>query len=339
MKSKSIGDETGDVRVSKREYVTPVYVPSVPGSFTNLTFALNPGLPSIFSFLSQIAANYDEYQMIQLVFSYEPVISSASTVGSMGSVLVAVNYNAGAEPFESFKQMVEYDGAVQSRVCDPILFGVECDPRKMANDAHLYVRSGAVPADEDIKTYDMGLFQVATSDVSNSFAVGDLLGHIFVEYTVQLAKPKLYASLGNTILMDYFFNAATAGFPIGTGYGASSKNTLGGKISGTSRYVFPDDFEGTVMIQFQAYGTGIDITGMTFLTTATCHSRSRIGNTGTSGSQLAELGTNASWTNVVTCTRALNADDNTVYPVIGASTTYTAFSWIVTQINPLCLGV
>jgi hypothetical protein len=249
----SVGDETGATVISRKEYVTRVVAPP-GGSFNNTSFSINPGLSGVFSWLSQIASNYDEYEFYNLVFSYHPVISTASTTGAMGSVIVACNYNAGAPKFSSFRQMVEYDGAVQSRICDPIIFGVECEPSKNAGHDSEYVRVGAVPVGQDIKTYDIGTFQFATSDVASTYAAGELLGHIYVEYTVILRKPKLYSALGYDILMDVIQGSvgSTLTLPFGTAPFAAKANTLGGVMSksGTSRYTFPDNYVGTVAVMF-----------------------------------------------------------------------------------------
>jgi len=251
----SVGDETGATVVSRKEYVTRVVAPS-SGSFNNTSFSINPGLSGVFAWLSQIASNYDEYEFYNLVFSYHPVISTASTTGAMGSILVACNYNAGAPKFSSFRQMVEYDGAVQARICDPILFGVECEPSKNAGHDSEYIRTGAVPNGQDIKTYDIGTFQFATADIASAYQAGDLLGHIYVEYTVILRKPKLFSALGNNILMDLIQSGpAGAGVtnlvPFGTAPYGGAQNSIGGVMSKdgvTSKYTFPDNFVGTVSV-------------------------------------------------------------------------------------------
>jgi hypothetical protein len=47
--------------------------------FHNTSFAINPGMRGVFAWLSQNAANYDEYELEHLVFHHQPVISQAST--------------------------------------------------------------------------------------------------------------------------------------------------------------------------------------------------------------------------------------------------------------------
>lgn len=267
-------DETGRIKIRRREYLTRVVAPAADTPFEITSYSLNPGLAGVFPWGSQIAANFDEYEIRSYVLHYKPVISSATTSGAMGSILFACNYNAAAPPFETFREMVEYSGSMETRVCDEALFGVECDSKKSANAQTEYVRTGEVPADEDIKSYDFGLLQIATSDIASVFPEGTLLGHLYVEYEVVLGKPKLYASLGKGILIDKFWhNSGVVAF--GPTSISSHGNSLGGSITYNNRYDFPANFEGTVLVvatvfQFGAFvplpDTGLQLAGnVTFL--------------------------------------------------------------------------
>lgn len=265
-------DETGRVEVEKREYVMRIVVPSTPSSFSSTSLSVNPGLSGVFAWLSQIAANYDEYELRKCIFHYKPVISVASQSGAMGSIVIACNYNAGAPKFESFREMVEYEGAMETRICDPAIFGVECDPKKGVSGSHMFVRTGAVPPDEDIKTYDTGLFQIATSDINGTdYPAGTLLGHLYVEYKVVLGKPKLYAALGKAVLGDMFrcpvcTKTAPMGGVAANGTYYNNANSIGGRVSvrapSAMVYTFPDNFSGTIRYTFWCTGSDDDASGV-----------------------------------------------------------------------------
>lgn len=258
-KTREVNDETGRVRVSRREYVMRVVAPATNVEFSNTSFSVNPGLSGVFAWLSQIAANYDEYELEHLVFHYKPVISQASTSGAMGSILLSCNYNAGSLKFESFREMAEYSGTLETRVCDEAMFGVECDPTKHGSQAIEYIRTGSVPVGQDIKTYDLGLFQLATSDVS-TFAEGTLLGHLYIEYEVVLGKPKLFTALGKGILQDMFRGntAISAAVPFGTLARPNRANSLGAVLSTTNGEItLPDNFYGRLMVTYTGYGTNV----------------------------------------------------------------------------------
>lgn len=177
----------GDVRITRREYIKPI-------ESDGLTFSvddnyINPGKET-FKWLSQVADNYEEYVFEKLSFEYKPVISSATYSGAMGSVIMAMMYNAGSANLDTFAKMVEYSGAIEKRVCDPIIMRVNVSKNTHAGEDH-YIRTGNVPSGEDIKSYDIGKLLVAIDHVSTTFPSGTLLGHIYADYTVVLKKPKL----------------------------------------------------------------------------------------------------------------------------------------------------
>jgi len=192
------GDEIGSVVISHREYLG-----NVTGSigFENSTFSINPGLSSSFPFLSQIAANYEEYSFVQLGYTYISLLSSATASGVVGSIIMTTDYNAGDQPYNSTNEMLNNIGTISARPTDgPVVHMVECDPSKNVQGSG-FVRIGSIPAKEDIKTYDMGIFQLATEGMP----VNDQIqGQLWVSYQCVLRKPKLATAVGKTILMDCF---------------------------------------------------------------------------------------------------------------------------------------
>jgi hypothetical protein len=331
-------DETGRIVMSKREYVTRVVSPPTPGDFSNGSYSINPGLSGVFPFLSQVAANYDEYEFRHLVFHYKPTISRASQSGAMGSIVIACNYNAGSSKFGGYREMIEYMGAMECRICDEAVFGVECDPSKRAGKATEYVRTGMVPVGEDIKTYDLGLFQIATADISASdYPAGTLLGHLFVEYEVVLGKPKLFAALGKTILMDKFRSNSglSAAVPLGVVI-ASDHNTLGCELdSALDRIIFPDNFQGTVLVKYYAEGAGIDLNLFVIGAGANITAQLSMNYGGTSDDETTvTAAAQAVCLMQLTVLPSSTADGNFVTVSTAAATSITGMSVTVCQINP-----
>lgn len=254
MKIASANNETGIITVSKREYLFDLFSPSVPAAFVNNKFQANPGLGALGPFVAQIAGNYEKYRYRKLVFEYHPVVTDSSSTGQMGTVVLAFNSNAGSSGFVTKQQMAEYDGSLTRRVCDDMSLGAECDPRKGGKD-WLFVRTGNVPVGQDIKSYDTGSFNVATSGVSPaSFPAGTQLGEIWAEYEVDFAGPKLYDALGFSILTDSFVSGGTMSnvLPLGTAPSKSSLNSMGGTLTKTTStvYTFPDNFQGWVRVMY-----------------------------------------------------------------------------------------
>lgn len=259
------GDETGDMVLSHREYISDVYGPSST-AFENTTYIINPGMQQTFPWLSQIASNFEEYELVKCVFMYRSTVSesTSNTSGQAGSLILATNYNASQAPFSDKEIMMQYHGACSGKVTETIVHGVECDPAKVADNVK-FVRTAPVPYGEDQKTYDHGQFQIAIQNLPTAFQ-NQALGELWVEYTVRLSKPKFFTNRGLGIQRDIFLNTAPADasnfFPSdsATVY-RGLKNSIGCVvISGTNgstgravlRLQFPETFSGWVSVSINA---------------------------------------------------------------------------------------
>jgi len=188
------GEEHGSLVISHKEYVQDITGSTL---FSNNGFPINPGDPALFPWLSQIAANYDEYEFKGLVFTYRTVTTDLSTTSAqLGTVMMACNYNAGAPLFGTKQELLQYDGAGDVKISHDLMFGIECDPRKNGLGGILYVAiNGSVPIGQDVKTYMLGQFQIATNQCVTTGQIGEL----WVSYKVVLRKPKFATGLGNAI--------------------------------------------------------------------------------------------------------------------------------------------
>lgn len=161
--------------VSKTEFLMDV---SGSASFSNTSFAVNPGVPSTFPWLAPIAAQYEEYRFKSLTFRYET--SSSSTF--QGEVVLVTDYDVYDTPFANKQLAMNYKGAVRTQTWAPARLTLDRQQARAYNK--LFVRSGVVPGDQ--KTYDVGLFQLITQGQSATTAIGEL----YVEYVIELIGPK-----------------------------------------------------------------------------------------------------------------------------------------------------
>ena len=211
-----IPDFSGDVaeavvRVSRKEYVSEIYAPApdpdtgIIAPFVLQSYQINPGLEKTFPWLSQIAQNYDEYEIQQLIFTFRSTTteSNNSVNGQVGTVIMATNYNAAAPVFQDKVTMMEYDSSMSGRVTESLLHGVECDPDLLSGSDGKYIRSNPIVANQDLKTYDHGKFQIALANIPDGLA-NYSLGELWVSYTVVLRKPKFFVALGLGISKDIF---------------------------------------------------------------------------------------------------------------------------------------
>ena len=220
-------DETGAVVIKHREYITDIFGPAIGQNFQCLSFPLNPALDSVFPFLAQVAQNFDEYEFLQMVWEYRSTTTDigSSTTGQCGTIIMATNYNSASAPFSDKGQMMEYAHAHSCKVTEHMVHGVECDPTKNAMSPILFTRSNPVVSGQDLKTYDLGLFQLAIANSPPAYT-NLPIGELWVEYSVRLRKPKLFATRGLDISKDLYYtssNITSCNFlsPFGT-----SSNTL-----------------------------------------------------------------------------------------------------------------
>lgn len=192
------------VTISYKEYVGQVYGPPSVSTFQNTTYSINPGLERTFPWLSQIAANYDEYTIHQLIFTYRSTVADfASASGQVGTIVMATQYNANSDPFNDKVQMMQYDAAMSGKSSHNHVHGVECDPSKLSGSKGKYVRVNPLLNGKDANTFDHGVFNIAVTDIPATYA-NQALGELWVSYTIELRKPKFFTGRGLAITTDAF---------------------------------------------------------------------------------------------------------------------------------------
>lgn len=241
-------DETGSIVITRKEYIGDVLGPV--SSFSNQTYSLNPGLSATTDWLSQLAANYEQYEYIQLIVEYRSTTTDigSSTTGQCGTVIMATNYNSAAEKFTDKISMMEYHGAHSCKTTEHMLHGVECDRKKVALSSILYTRTGPVPSTQDVKTYDHGLLQVAVANSPAGFQ-NLPIGELWMYYMVKLSVPKLTSARGLTIPRDLFTSPYNG---VVTGTGANPFGGAGG--------TFFRGGSNSIGVLFEPDGTGATIT-------------------------------------------------------------------------------
>jgi len=259
----SSGDESGAICISHREYVGDIFGPATTGVFDVIAFPLNPGLEQSFPWLSQLAANYEEYEFIQLIYELKSSIQDVNSAnGQVGTLISATNYNASQPLFTDKPSMSAYYGSISSKTTDDFIHGVECDPRKLSGAAAKYVRTNPVLSGEDLKTYDHGIFQIATHNIPSGMLNGTL-GELFVQYKVMLRKPKFLTGRGLAITRALFVSGGSESATniMGTnalllsGQQNNLKVKLDVSVANSIKITFPAYFAGNVEIRLLCEGS------------------------------------------------------------------------------------
>nr|QKV51233.1 putative capsid protein [Crucivirus sp.] len=193
----------GETVLKHREYLGDLISHITPNTFKIQSFPLNPAQPSTFPWLSQIAANYEQYRFEGCIFEFKSMSADAlnSVNTALGSVIMATSYNAANPPFQTKSEMENYEFGMSCKPSSSMMHPIECARMQTSLD-ELYTRPGS-GAGLDIRLYDLGNFQIATTGCQGSQVN---LGEIWVTFQVGLLKPKLYSSLGNSNLMFSWMN-------------------------------------------------------------------------------------------------------------------------------------
>lgn len=258
-----------EVIINHCEYLQDVYGPS-DAKFTNNQLDINPGLLENFPFLAQIAANYEEYEFIQLMFHFKSTVdASISSTGTTGTLVMATNYNADAPGFLSKESMMQYHGANNTRLDQDMDHGVECDPTKNAGTTIRYVRTLPVVDGQQKKEFDLGKFQWAIVNIPSQFN-NQQVGELWCSYTVKLGKPKLATALGRTIAEDRFISngGESTTSILGTSLLKLSQSNIGVKLTELDTggnnvklfFTFPDFLTGRFELKHESLGDAVGYT-------------------------------------------------------------------------------
>lgn len=206
----------GAVCIRHREYIGDIISSSSANTFKIQSFDINPGLETTFTWLSQIASNFQEYEFQGLLFEFRTMSADAlnSTNTALGQVIMATNYNSALPNFSSKAEMENSEFAQSIKPSESCVHLIEC-ARSATVLSELYVRSGAVPANTDQRFYDLGNFQIATNGMQGTSVN---VGELWVSYQVCLRKPLVFDNLGEEIEYAHFINntGVTNAAPMGT---------------------------------------------------------------------------------------------------------------------------
>lgn len=178
------------------------YIQDIKGSnaFAVQQLSLQPGLGTTFPWLAQISDAYEEYRFDGIIFSFKSTYSEfqgGAATGSLGSVIMATNYNANKQPFTDKRAMENYAGATSQNPTVNQVHAVQCSGGETPLKT-LWVRTGAPQEDDfDLRLYDLGIFNIATQGMPTT-SVNQTIGELWVTYQVTFFKPRYRVAGGKT---------------------------------------------------------------------------------------------------------------------------------------------
>lgn len=187
--------------VRHREYIGDI---TSTTAFNLASYPLNPGLAETFPWLSQVADSFEQYKFRGLLFEFKSMSSDAvlstGANSALGSVVMATQYDPLDSPFANKYQMENYQFANSAKPSLSFIHPIEC-AKSQTPINQLFVRNGGVPANADIRLYDLGVFNVATVGMQSTTGV---IGELWITYEIELFKPKLIESTDPQELADHY---------------------------------------------------------------------------------------------------------------------------------------
>lgn len=228
-------------RISHSEFFTSVV--SASTDYAVSCYPCNPGVASMFPWLSQVALRYETYKFRRLSFEYH-TRAATSQVGTVGMV-----FDFDAEDSAPSSQMMAlsyHDKCADSPWKD------SCVTLDLTQGDRLpirYTRAGIPSGDIDIKTYDVGNLYLFVDGV----AASTNLGLVEVKYVIDLYTPQIQNPVGGK------FSASTAldaTHLIGGDFTADPEAiAVFDEPTSTNVLKFNQTWEG--LISFQIVGTGL----------------------------------------------------------------------------------
>jgi len=235
------------VRIKHRELITVV---NGTAAFTSNTFVMQPGLPSVFQWLSTQCVGWEKYRWNSLRATYY-TRTGTSTPGSM---LLVPDYDAADAAPTSEQQASTYHGMSDDAPWKTIVMNFD-----MRRSKELFIRSGVLAPNLDIKTYDFANLFVCTADGTTVN-----WGKVYIEYDVTLINSQFVApgNLGGSVSSG---GTMTTAGPLGTAPTITGGSFIAGATSTTitiqnltigQKYLWNNILNGTGLTAVNSAQTG-----------------------------------------------------------------------------------
>jgi len=202
------------VRIKHREYLGDV---SGSVSFNSIQIPINPGLFVFAPWLSAMASNYEQYNLVGCLFEFVSTSADAlnSTNTALGKVVMATEYNVLSNSFNSTVQMLATTFSNYGKPASNLLHAIECDMSQKPTNL-FYTRSGPISSG-DLRLYDVGTFTFATEGMQAAAVIGGL----WVTYDVVFCKPILRNDILEGARANYIYSNLSGSY-----YSTSAVTTI-----------------------------------------------------------------------------------------------------------------
>nr|UHS72302.1 MAG: putative coat protein [Tombusviridae sp.] len=148
-------------------------------AFASIGYRINPGVASIFPWLSSVAVNYEKYRFRSLTFSAIPLVATNYS----GRIGVGVDYDSTDTLPANRQEFYALTSQCESMPWDPIMLPVAVDNVYRFTGTHTVA---------DSKLIDVGQVVVMSDSVSNGGTISSAINlfDLVVQYEVELIQPQ-----------------------------------------------------------------------------------------------------------------------------------------------------
>jgi hypothetical protein len=182
-------DSEGCVRITRREFVQTI---DIQDDVTLYELLIEPTRKT-FPWLSTMAQNWQQYQLLGLAFEYVPTSGAAvgNDSGALGQVAMAIRYDTtqipGSYPGTTLTSILNQAGAVSTSPASPSTCFMECDPT-LTNQYTKYIRhAGSAERGYSEQNFEAANLMILTSGAQNS--TDKQAGQLWVTYDIVLIHP------------------------------------------------------------------------------------------------------------------------------------------------------
>lgn len=156
--------------------------------FTVTEYHINPGLPDFLNWLAPQANQYEQYELVAMMFKYVPTVTpySAAASGDLGFV---VDYDTDAIAASSIANAANQYLAVFGKPADQILEAVEAKPSETSVRIKKTRAAEESTDAKDDQWYDHGILRIYQQG-QPSATVGQTIGRLYCCYNFKFYKPK-----------------------------------------------------------------------------------------------------------------------------------------------------
>jgi len=198
----SFGGDHAEMNVEYREYIGDLVTGTVTNDGTvssnsNLFttyYNVNPGDPAAFPWLSNIAANYEEYCVEGLIFEFVSTTSPYNSNSAMGEIIVTSQDNVSGPVLSTRQELFNTEMCTTSRLDRNIMYGIECKNKPYQ---WYFVSSNAGTTDTNLQNF---VRVYLASCVAATFPSNSVLGEIWVTYRMRFRGPVVTASSSANML-------------------------------------------------------------------------------------------------------------------------------------------